>query len=208
MGLAIATEAIATASARLSQYTPPVKSLATFEIGAIRFLAHPTEPYMFATIPETNSLAIFNTNTLQLEANFFVGSRPYGMALSNDGNTLYVANSMSHFLTVVDWKAKTVTRELAMPEPLLDVEVGSNGELYVLSDRSLSRLEYREGMLFLNSSEFFQRSNSPVEVQLVFTDQSSMTIAIYVRHNDFAWHNGSGIVGGTSITATSLHDTS
>ena len=133
------------ASPVLVEVLPQTQKLASFEVGALRFLAHPTEPYVFATIPKTNSLAIFNTQTLKLEANFFVGSRPYGMALSNDGNTLYVAGSTSQFLSVVDWRARTIPRKLTLPEPPLDVEVGSDGRLYVLCNQTLMQIDPSTG---------------------------------------------------------------
>ena len=134
-----------TASPRMVQVVPVNARQATFSMGALRFLAHPDQPFVFATIPSTNSLAIFNSKTLQLEANFFIGSRPYGLALSNDGNTLYIANSTSNYIAVVDWKARRVTSRLHISQVPYDIEVGKDGRLFVLANQSLMQIDPRTG---------------------------------------------------------------
>ena len=119
--------------------------LATYPISALRFLSHPTEPILFATIPASNSLAIFNTQTLEMLGNFWVGSQPYGLAISNDGNVLYVANSTSNFISVVDWRGQRVLRNIRLPQVPLDVEVGADGRLYVLTNSSLTQIDPETG---------------------------------------------------------------
>ena len=49
------------------------------------FTNHPTLPYVYATIPTTNSVAIINTETLEIVDDVFIGSNPFGLALSLDG---------------------------------------------------------------------------------------------------------------------------
>ena len=135
----------ANATPRMVQFIPRDNRQATFPMGALRFLAHPDQPYVFATIPASNSLAIFNTNTLRMEANFFVGSRPLGLALSNDGNSLYIANSTSNYISVVDWKARRISNRILISQVPYDVEVGKDGRLFVLANQSLTQIDPQSG---------------------------------------------------------------
>lgn len=178
---------------------------ATFPMGALRFVAHPTEPIVFATIPSTNSLAIFNTETLTLQANFFVGSRPYGMTLSNDGNLLYVANSTSQFLSVVDWRAKRVTQSITLSAPAQDIEVGADGRLYVLTNRSLIQIDPISGNkvgpdfpVFVYAGEL---AISPKKDRLYYGDYGLSPASLYqwditVQPPSLLWESDHGITSG------------
>jgi YVTN family beta-propeller protein len=45
-------------------------------------------------------------------ASFEVGDRPWGMALSPDGKTLYTANGPSNDISVVDLATQTVVKKI------------------------------------------------------------------------------------------------
>src|SRR5437588_557393 len=64
-----------------------------YSLPASSFVMHPTQPYMYATIPSQNAVAIINTNTLVVENTVFVGSGPVNLAFSSDGLKAYIANS-------------------------------------------------------------------------------------------------------------------
>ncbi len=180
---------------------------ATFPMGALRFVAHPTEPIVFATIPSTNSLAIFNTETMTLQANFFVGSRPYGMTLSNDGNLLYVANSTSQILSVVDWRAKRVTQSITLSAPAQDVEVGADGRLYILTTESLIQIDPRNGKkvgpdfsVFVYAGEL---AISPNKDRLYYGDYGLSPASLYqwditVQPQSLLWESDHGITSGSN----------
>lgn len=111
-----------------------------------RFVEHPVLPYLYASLPAANSIAVINTQTLEVESTIFVGSGPQGMAISLDGKQLYVANATSQFLTVVDTEARTKLTDFAFDQVLLDIEVGADGRLYVLGSKSLMQISPLTGM--------------------------------------------------------------
>src|SRR5690349_12019798 len=50
------------------------------DLQAYAFAQQPGSPYMYATLPSQNSVAVINTTTLELEGTYFVGSNPLGMS--------------------------------------------------------------------------------------------------------------------------------
>jgi DNA-binding beta-propeller fold protein YncE len=69
-------------------------------------------------------------NTLELIDTVFVGSSPRGMAVSRDGNTLYVATAGASSLAVVDLTTRTLQSSIALPTSAQDVEVDYAGRIY------------------------------------------------------------------------------
>ena len=114
-------------------------------LNARRLLNHPDLPLLLATLEGSNSVAVINTRTLQVEQNIRIGSRPTGMALSNDGNTLYVANSGSNYIGVIDLESMQAKPRIFVKSPPTDVEVAADGSLYVLTTDSLSRIAPESG---------------------------------------------------------------
>jgi YVTN family beta-propeller protein len=205
MNLRLGSQAAITALPVLVPSVVQGTQTATFPMGALRFLSHPTEPIVFATIPSTNSLAVFNTETLMLQANFFVGSRPYGMTLSNDGNLLYVANSTSQILSVVDWRAKRVTQSITLSAPAQDIEVGADGRLYVLTNRSLIQIDPNNGRKVGPDFSVLVRAGelaiSPNKDRLYYGDYGISTASLYqwdisVQPPTLLWESDDGITSG------------
>ena len=112
---------------------------------ARRLLNHPERPMLLATLEGSNSVAVINTRTLLVEQNIRIGSRPAGMALSSDGNTLYVANSGSNYIGVIDLESMQTKPRIFVKSPPDDVEVAADGSLYVLTTDSLSRIDPASG---------------------------------------------------------------
>jgi YVTN family beta-propeller protein len=54
------------------------------------------------TLGRANHVAFVDTATRKIEDYVLVGSRPWGIALSPDEKTLYVANGLSDDLSIVD----------------------------------------------------------------------------------------------------------
>lgn len=55
-----------------------------------------------------NSVAVVNTSTNTVVATVTVGNEPFGVAISPDGTSAYVANSSSGSVSVIDTKSRTV----------------------------------------------------------------------------------------------------
>ena len=53
-----------------------------------------------------------DTATNQVSGSFEVGQRPWGIALSPDGKTLYTANGPSNDISVVDLATQTVKKKI------------------------------------------------------------------------------------------------
>ena len=106
--------------------------LKTYNWGAAAFVSHPGRPVVYASLPGQNSVAIINTNTLEATT-VFIGSNPSGMALSPDGSKLYVANSGSSFLGVLDTNTRTTLPSILVPGNPSDVVAGNGNRLFVLS---------------------------------------------------------------------------
>jgi YVTN family beta-propeller protein len=109
------------------------------------FVLHPTQPYIYTTMQLQDSIAIINTNTLALEKVVPIGSVPQGLAISPDGNRLYVANSNSNLIGVLDTNARTTLPSIPVPENPRDVEVGGDGRLFVLGTNSIMQVNPTTG---------------------------------------------------------------
>src|SRR5580692_1773197 len=59
-----------------------------------------------------DSAKLFVTSTNQVAGSFEVGQRPWGLALSPDGKTLFTANGPSNDVSVVDLGTQTVTKKI------------------------------------------------------------------------------------------------
>ena len=121
------------------------ETLATFDFSVSRFLMNPATHTMYASVPSLNSVVAIDTQSLAILSTTFVGSNPTGMALSNDGSRLYVANSSSNFVGVMDTQSNQLVNSLAVSGSVRDVEVGRDGRLYVLTDSSLTQHDPETG---------------------------------------------------------------
>lgn len=121
---------------KVAEYSFPASSLV---------MLHPTQPYMYATIPFQNSIAIINTNTLAVERTIFVGSGPSNLAFSPDGSHAYIANSASSFVVVFDTQTRSITKSFLIPERPHDVVFGSQNRLFVLGQEHIFQIDATTG---------------------------------------------------------------
>ena len=105
--------------------------LKTFDLKAGQLLLDPARPQLYATLPDDNSLAVINTDTNTVVTTFFIGSNPAGMAISPDGTRLYVANSGSASIGVVDLTTLTALASLPAPFPANTIAAGLGNRLYL-----------------------------------------------------------------------------
>jgi YVTN family beta-propeller protein len=55
---------------------------------------------------------IVDTASDKVTGSFEAGQRPWGIALSPDGKTLYTANGPSNDVSVIDLQSRTVTKKI------------------------------------------------------------------------------------------------
>lgn len=106
--------------------------VATFNYGMTDFVQNGTTIY--ATVPSLNSIAEINPSTLQAKL-IGIGSNPEGLALNSGGTTLYVANQGSNFIATLNTQTNQVGSPVSLGSGVspLDVQVGTNGRLWVLT---------------------------------------------------------------------------
>ena len=67
---------------------------------------------VFATLGRANHIAFVDAATKEIEDYVLVGSRAWGIAISPDQKTLYVANGLSDDLSVIDVDSRRVTKSI------------------------------------------------------------------------------------------------
>ena len=121
-------------SPRLARAQDPLgRVAANLSFALSKLLADPVRTRVYAAVPATNSIAVIDTTTLQVVATVPIASDPVDMAISMDGNTLYVANNGSPLaaVAVLDLNALTVTTNFALPHAPVAIAAGLGGRLYV-----------------------------------------------------------------------------
>lgn len=132
-----------------------VKELAISQ--ATRWLAHPTQPILFATNFSDGTVNIINSATLEVEDTIAVGDEPVGMALSLDFNTLYVALRGNDAIAIVDWIGRDAGDLISMASTPTELEVGGDGRLYVATRHDgIQQIDPTDGSVI--ESQFFPSS--------------------------------------------------
>jgi uncharacterized protein (TIGR03437 family) len=84
-------------------------------LGLTDLVADSARARLYIANPGLNRIEVFDTQQQQFLTPIGVGQLPKSMALAGDGKTLYVANSGSEILTVVDVSKLAVTGTVAFP---------------------------------------------------------------------------------------------
>ena len=119
-------------------------------LGLTDLVADPARPRLYIANPGLNRIEVFDTQQQQFLTPIATGQLPRSLALAGDGNTLYVANSGSELLTVVNVGTLAVTGTVAFPPlpfgsslaivtPML-VASTQQGPQVMMSDGSLWRV--------------------------------------------------------------------
>jgi hypothetical protein len=90
-----------------------------------RMKVDPQRPYLYAIDRVNNSLHFVNLTTQAVEKTIFIGSAPTGLDINAGGTELYVANSGSTEIAVVDLTARAKSRSL-----LVDTTTYPSGNPY------------------------------------------------------------------------------
>lgn len=181
--------------------------LNSFDFAATRFLMHPSRDIMYASVASSNSVVAIDTRTLSVISTTTVGATPSGMAISNDGNSLYVSNLGSQSFSVVDTRSLEV-RQVATPESTRDLEVGLDGRLHVLGESSLMQINPYTGAVISRTEAFSlfvydgELAISPDKKTLYYADFGVGPASIYqfdVSSNNpiLVWESDHGQVGSS-----------
>jgi DNA-binding beta-propeller fold protein YncE len=107
-----------------------------------RMKVDPQRPYLYAIDRVNNTLHFVNLTSQTLEKSIFIGSAPTGLDINMAGTELYVANSGSTEIAVVDLTTRAKTRSLLVdttgsissPNPYRVVATTGNTLVYVSQD--------------------------------------------------------------------------
>jgi YVTN family beta-propeller protein len=118
---------------RGSSFDPPVltPTAATFSVIATRVIADPVRPRVYAAIPQSNTIAVINTQSLATEKSITVGAKPHGLAFSVDGSKLYVANSGDQSISVISLVSLSEMTRLSIVRNPYEIAAGAGNRLYV-----------------------------------------------------------------------------
>ncbi len=103
--------------------------LKTFDFGATQFEEHPDGKAVYVSSGPTDTVYRINLNTLEVEQSFFAGDSPSGLAFSDDGSRLFIANR-GESVSVVDTNSGTIIDSIPLPGSAFDLEMGLNGLLF------------------------------------------------------------------------------
>lgn len=117
----------------------PGDFLKEFNLTAHSFVMDRARNIVYASVTDTNSVAIIDMNQLALLDTVFVGSQPRGLALSPDGTLLYVATAGASSIAVVNLLTRTLVRTEALPTSPNDLEVDARGRVFITGASSSFR---------------------------------------------------------------------
>ncbi len=157
--LAIALLASSMSSSAIAAQYPLGTLVTTYSYVPSSLLADPVRNRIYATDLTSNSVIVIDTTTLKVIATIPIGSGPVNMAISRDGNTLYVANSGSTMaaIGVLDLNTLTLITSFSLPGSAIAVAAGLSSRIYVSATNSGG-----EG-------EIYQLDGSTGAVQATFT---------------------------------------
>lgn len=94
-------------------------------------ISDPQRPYVYGTDSETNEVFFINTASREIEKRIFAGSKPSKMALSQDGDKLYVAISGGSSIAVIDLELQVALTPLALTFSPSSIVAGRMDRLYI-----------------------------------------------------------------------------
>lgn len=109
-------------------------TLQTYDFGTAEIVRDPIRNRVYCTVPDSNSVAVIDTDSLSVVAMIFSGSNPHGCDVSADGNYLAVANSGTtiHGISIIDLRTLSHVRYIATTYNPRDVAIGESNIVYAL----------------------------------------------------------------------------
>jgi len=108
---------------------------------------HSSQPLLYASLPQTNAVAVINTDTETVVTTIPVGSDPQGIAISPDNNTVYVALNGGSAIKVIDTGTNTVSNTFSLSYQPVELAYGGPGRLYVSDGSDIEILDPSSGSL-------------------------------------------------------------
>src|SRR5262249_48405377 len=110
-----------------------LRQLWSFKVN--RLITDPIRNRVYASLIESNAVAIIDAVKLAIRKRIPVASEPSGLAMSADGNTLFVAERGTNNpeIGVIDLDALEAKSSLPAPFPSFDVAAGMDNRLFVTS---------------------------------------------------------------------------
>jgi DNA-binding beta-propeller fold protein YncE len=106
--------------------------LKSFPFHATDLVSDSSQPYVYASISGSSSIAVINTQTLSVEKMIALPGTPENASLSADGSTLYVADSTNKSIDCIDTRSLSLTKSLSVSTTPYDVVSGLGNRLFVL----------------------------------------------------------------------------
>ncbi|TWT92561.1 dockerin type I domain-containing protein [Neorhodopirellula pilleata] len=114
-----------------------------------KMVSSPWQPRLYATIPNEDMVAVYNTKTSTLIRSVDLNYAPSGLTLSADASTLYVAAFSESLdrgrIFILDAGDLDEIDSIIVPGVPRDVRVGADGRLIVLTDRELLQINPATG---------------------------------------------------------------
>jgi YVTN family beta-propeller protein len=102
--------------------------LKSYAFGTSHIVRDDKRDRVYCTVPAQNSVAVIDSESLQVLATVFTGSQPNALSVAPDGSKLFVAHlgSSSQGLAVLDLETLSVARYIETLNPVLQVAAGTN----------------------------------------------------------------------------------
>ena len=172
---------------------------AVYNFSATDFFVDPFQPYVYAS--SGASLKAINSSTLAVERSIPLPAASYGMAMSPDGNKLYIAGGSSQSIFVLDTRTWSLLPSLSVGDSPWDLAMGLNNRLFVLGNR-LSQIDATTGASAGPDAPVFTYSGalriSPERTTLYYADFGLSPGALYKldvssTNLTVVWQNGTDI---------------
>ncbi|MGD8783435.1 MAG: GEVED domain-containing protein [Thioalkalispiraceae bacterium] len=99
-------------------------------LNASKFVYDPGRDQVYASLTAQNEIAVIANQPHALVASIPVAPSPAGLALSNDGNFLYVASSEAASIEIIDLNSLQPVNMIPTPIPVSDIVVSNNNMLF------------------------------------------------------------------------------
>ena len=122
-------------------------------LNAGKFVYDASRNRVYASITDQDQVAIIDNDTHSLITTIPVAPAPVGLAVSNDGNRLFVASSVIPNIEVIDLNILQPVNSFSTQIPLYDLVAANNDILYatpaVNSNRGIFQIDANAGFVML-----------------------------------------------------------
>jgi YVTN family beta-propeller protein len=94
--------------------------LQTFSYQPNDLVADPSQPYIYASDPGSNCIAVINTESLSVQTIIPIGY-PRSLSLSPDGSNLYVADSTNNIIDIISTQTLSIIKSIPLAVSPMDV---------------------------------------------------------------------------------------